>query len=185
MNFLDDSKGLSLRPFERDDLALLRDWRNQPDIRLRTREWRPLTLEHQERWFGRITAPEAHDFMFLIEVGRGSDSPSGPVGVVGWTHWQSIDRVAEVSFYIGCPDAQQKGYATRALRLLHAWGWEGLALERAFAEVYASNTASIHLLTGLGYRYEGCLRSHVFRAGRREDSILLGLLREEWRGEGP
>ena len=184
MNFLDDGQGLSLRPVERADLPRLRDWRNQPDIRLRTREWRPLTLEHQERWFQRITATDASDFMFLIvvtvEVGE-FVAPPQEAGVVGWTHWSPIDQVAETSFYIGPAEARGKGYAHRALVLLHEWGFQGLGLARAFAEVYADNAASIALLIRLGYREEGRLRSHVFRDGRRQDSLLLGLLREEWK----
>ena len=187
MNFLDDGQGLSMRPVERADLPRLRDWRNQPDIRLRTREWRPLTLEHQERWFARITAPDAIDFMFAVEPPE-TEMPSPQlggvskaIGVVGWTHWSPIDQVAETSFYIGPAEARGKGYAHRALVLLHEWGFQGLGLARAFAEVYADNAASIALLIRLGYREEGRLRSHVFRGGRRQDSLLLGLLREEWK----
>jgi len=39
---------------------------------------------------------------------------------------------------------------------------------------------SIALLKALGFTEEGRLRSHVYRQGKRCDSLMLGLLREEW-----
>ena len=47
--FLQTDK-ISFRPIEREDLAMLRDWRNDPEIRLRTREKFPLNLLDQEKW---------------------------------------------------------------------------------------------------------------------------------------
>ena len=47
---------IKFRPIERDDLDLLRDWRNDPEIRLFCREYRLLNLERQERWFDSLTA---------------------------------------------------------------------------------------------------------------------------------
>jgi len=175
--FLSDGHVL-LRPVQRDDLRLLADWRNQPEIRLRTREWRPLTMPQQERWFGRITSEETKDWMFVVVVPAGLVMTM--VGVVGLCHWSPVDRTAEVSFYLGNADYERRGIMKDSLRLLHEWGWLSLGLERIWAEAYAFNERSIGILKKLGYREEGRLRSHVYRDGRRWDSVMLGLLREEW-----
>src|SRR5439155_17900390 len=58
--FLSDGV-LNLRPVRRDDLAQLAEWRNAPEIRQRTREWKPLNDADQERWFQRISGPERPD----------------------------------------------------------------------------------------------------------------------------
>lgn len=190
MAFLSGNGELSLRPVQREDLRQLAEWRNAADLRVRTREFRPLTEADQERWFSRITGPNRRDFMFVIDVAvDGSDAQDRSprqantreaVGVVGLCHWDPRDQTAEVSFYVGNEQARGKGYAHRALTLLHDYGFEELGLARIWAEVYAFNEPSIRILERLGYQREGLLRQHVWRGGRRVDSIVMGLLRDEW-----
>jgi RimJ/RimL family protein N-acetyltransferase len=178
---------VGLRAVRPEDLARLGDWRNAPDLRVRTREFRPLTDIDQHRWFERISGSDRRDFMFIVEAAgklvREGATPAcetEPVGVVGLCHWEPRDQTAEVSFYLGAEEARGKGVARRALRLLHEYGFKEVGLARIWAEVYGFNTASLQLLKGLGYQREGVLRQHVFRQGRRVDSLLLGILREEW-----
>jgi RimJ/RimL family protein N-acetyltransferase len=174
--FLSDGV-LNLRPVNRDDLAQLAEWRNTPEIRQRTREWKPLNDADQERWFQRISGPDRRDLMFVVEAAGSRER----IGVVGLCYWDPLDATAEVSFYIGEPSARGQGFAPRALTLLLDWGFETMRLERIWAEAYAFNDVSIGLLQSLGFTEEGRLRSHVFRQGKRWDSVMLGLLREEWR----
>lgn len=163
-----------LRPVEQEDLVQLLEWRNHYSLRRTTREFRPLNMVGQLGWLERISGPDSRDFMFVVE--RNDE----PIGVVGLCHWSPRDRTAEVSFYIGDMMARGHGYATKALRLLHEWGFGELGLERTWAESYADNEVSIKTLEKLGYKREGVLRKHVFRNGERVDSIMFGLLREEW-----
>ena len=168
---------VNLRPVRREDLALLAEWRNDPEIRRATREWRALTEADQEHWFQRISGPNRRDHMFVLE--RASDSQ--PIGVVGLAHWSPTDGTAEVSFFIGRQDARGKGYARSALTLLLTWGFDVMRLERVVAETYEFNDASFGLLKSLGFVVEGRLRSHVHRDNRRWDAHMLGMLRHEWR----
>jgi RimJ/RimL family protein N-acetyltransferase len=169
---------INLRPVRRTDLDLLAEWRNDPDIRRATREWRALTEADQEHWFQRISGPDRRDHMFVVE--RAADGL--PVGVVGLVHWSPTDGTAEISFFIGRRDARGQGYARGALDLLLTWGFDVMRLERVSAETYEFNDASFGLLTSLGFVVEGRLRSHVHRDSRRWDANILGLLRDEWRG---
>jgi RimJ/RimL family protein N-acetyltransferase len=173
--FLSDGR-LDLRPVRPADLAQLASWRNDPEIRRATREWRALTEADQARWFERISAPDRRDQMFVVQ--RTGDQAA--LGVVGLSHWSAIDATAEISFYIGPPEARGQGYARASLTLLLDWGFRDMRLERVWAETYAFNSASARLLSTLGFVEEGRLRAHVFRDGRRWDSLVLGLLRDEW-----
>lgn len=178
--FLTDGS-VSLRPLAREDLPQLAAWRNDPELRARTRELRPLTDEDQARWFARISSPDTRDFMFGLVAVDGVEDAF--IGVVGLCHWVPRDRLAEVSFYIGPPEMRGRGYASKALRLLHAWGFNELGLERIYAETYAFNEPSLRLLERLGYQREGILREHVWRQGARADAVMLGLLRSEWSAQ--
>lgn len=176
--FLSDGT-VDLRPVERGDLVQLASWRNDPELRLRTREFRPLNMANQERWLDHISGPDSTDFMFVVV----SDSTLTPtmLGVVGLCRWDARNRHAETSFYNGSNDMRGKGYMRRALTLLHAWGFQELSLERISAECFEFNEPSIALLKKLGFQEESRLRKHVYRMGKRWDSVMLGLLREEWQ----
>lgn len=167
------SGDLMLRPVSREDLPLLAVWRNDAELRDRTREWRPLTDVDQESWLERISGPQRRDFMFIVQT------PLGPAGCVGLCYWDAIDARAEVSFYLG-DGFRGKGLCKQALTLLLDWGFVDLRLERVFAEAFAFNAVSVHILESLGFQREGCLRQHVYKRGERHDSILLGLLVTEW-----
>ena len=190
MTFLTDGT-VSLRPVEREDLPLLAEWRNDPEIRQRTREFRPLNMADQERWWPTVSQPATRNLMFVVEAVWDEYAPQPDsqwakqpaqhtIGVVGLCHIDWRDRTAEISFYVGEEGARGKGYAKRALVLLHDYGFNELGLERIWAEAFKFNEPSIKLLTKLGYVIEGTLRKHVWRMGKRWDSVMMGLLREEW-----
>ncbi len=181
MAFIQTEGPVRLCEIERADLAQIADWRNDPRVRLRTREHAPLTELDQERWYEHVVCAPTRQrttFMFGIEVARETTSPQGHafVGVCGLCDWQPRDRTAEISFYIGDTENEGKGYTKAALTMLIKWGFEELGLDRIWAEVYETNAACLKLLGKLGFEIEGTLRKHVFREGRRIDSIMMGRL---------
>jgi len=189
VSFLTDAHGLQLDPLERVDLPLLKQWRNGTALRSRTREWRPLTMEDQERWFQSITGPHRTEHMFMVSLAPRAISlktnstarVTKKIGVIGLCGWNTHDRCAEISFYIGDHRHQGHGFMSRALKLLINWGFEN-DLRRIWAEVYDFNEPSINLLKKLGFVTEGVLRQHVIKQGRPTDSLMMGLLRDEWDG---
>jgi RimJ/RimL family protein N-acetyltransferase len=73
------------------------------------------------------------------------------------------------------------GYATEAARLVIAFGFEQLGLHRIGATCAPENLASVRVLEKLGMRREGQLRQHVLAHGAWRDSLVYGVLRDEWR----
>jgi len=168
-----------LRAIERDDLSLLRDWRNA--VVRYCREWRPLGMADQDAWFARITGPDRErHVMFLIEVDGVLSSPQ-PIGVCGFTDHDWRCRRADVSLYIGEPSAMGHGFGRDALAALLDFGFCEMGLNRVIAEVFEFNNASLRLFEGFGFRREGVLRAHHYTEGRWWDSVLFGLLKSEWR----
>ena len=166
--FLSDGD-IALRAIEITDLEQVREWRNTPEIRSRTREWKALNLENQKGWFQRISDPQRTDHMFILE------HDAQAIGVIGLCGWNHHDRHAEISFYIGDPAQRGKGFMKRALSLLIGWGFQQ-GLHRIWAEVYDFNSGSIKLLERLGFTHEGIQRQHVFRDWRFVDSVMMGRL---------
>jgi RimJ/RimL family protein N-acetyltransferase len=74
-----------------------------------------------------------------------------------------------------------RGYASEAIRLAIACAFDVLGLERLEADVDPRNDASLRALERLGFRREGYLRDRYRLNGEVQDSVILGLLRREWR----
>jgi ribosomal-protein-alanine N-acetyltransferase len=74
-----------------------------------------------------------------------------------------------------------QGHMTEALRAILPWGFEHMALRRVEAQVHPDNTASLKLLTRLGFATEGRQREAGYWGGQVHDMVGLGLLQREWR----
>jgi RimJ/RimL family protein N-acetyltransferase len=78
--------------------------------------------------------------------------------------------------------ARDRGVATRALRLLAAWGQEGLELQRLELITDPDNVASQRVAEKVGFVREGVLRAHLRHPdGRIRDSMMFSLLPGELR----
>jgi ribosomal-protein-alanine N-acetyltransferase len=74
-----------------------------------------------------------------------------------------------------------RGYASEASRLMLDFAFSTAGLRRVQAATGPDNGPSRVLLERLGFRYEGCMRDHVFTNGGWRDSLLYAVLEPEWR----
>lgn len=94
---------------------------------------------------------------------------------IQWTHgtgWLTIS--------IGDPADRNRGYGGDALGLLLRYAFRELNLHRLTAAVGEDNAGAQRFLQRAGFSVEVRRRQAIYRAGRRWDSLYLGLLREEW-----
>lgn len=172
-----EGKIVGLRALEKEDLILLRDWRNTPSFRRNFREHRELNMANQENWFARVNT-NPNDFMFIIE--RLSDGqPLGACGLL-YTNW--IIRSADFSFYIGNERSyiDDHGYATEAAKLLINYGFHNLNLNKIWMELYEYDTKKIDFFTKVfKFNKDGILRENCFEEGRYWNSGVYSLLSRE------
>jgi RimJ/RimL family protein N-acetyltransferase len=92
---------------------------------------------------------------------------------VVWEHER-----AEVGYWLAA-GARGQGHATRAVRLICAWGFGLLGLERI--ELFAStgNPTSQRVAERAGFTQEAVLRSYWRRGEARQDMVAFGLLADE------
>ena len=103
------------------------------------------------------------------------------MGTVTLYHWDTQNRRAEVGYILGRAHWGQ-GYAREAVRALLRFAFDRLDLHRVEADVHPDNAPSLRLLERLGFRREGLLRQRWFTYGAWSDSVVLGLLRDEFAG---
>ena len=165
-------KFVGLRAVEKEDLQLLRDWRNISNFRRNFREIRELSMYDQEIWFQSLQSGKHNNFMFTI-IDLKTNNPIGAAGLL-YINW--IIRSADFSFYIGKDEAyiDNKGFAEEATQLLINYGFNNLNLHKIWMELYEFDKVKIDFfMKKFGFKKDGVLRDNCFEDGKYYDSFLI------------
>lgn len=168
--FLQTDK-IVFRQIEREDLSQLRDWRNSPGIRSRSREFKPLTMADQEKWF---SSYNNSNIMFAIEA-KGK-----LIGVCGLTHIDWKNRSAELSWYIGDGNFRAKGLGGHIIYLLCSYAFNEIGLARFWGEVYEIDNKIILMYRSLGFHIDGTIRNTYWWNGQWYPSVFISIMADEW-----
>ncbi len=87
---------------------------------------------------------------------------------------------AWVGIGIGAREFWGKGYGTDAMRLCLRYAFNELNVYRVSLGLMAYNPRALRSYEKAGFRLEGRTRGDIQRAGKRHDSLWMGILREEW-----
>lgn len=85
----------------------------------------------------------------------------------------------ELSYLVFGPEHRGRGYATEAVRLLTAYLFSRLRIERLQLNIHPDNTASQRVAEKAGFTLEGLMRRCWFNNGRFHDLQTWSLLRDE------
>jgi RimJ/RimL family protein N-acetyltransferase len=169
-------KKVHLRPLEREDAPTIVPWFNDPDVLRTIDRYKPMTLPEEEGFIMSVAGGE-HDLVLGI-------APAGEdrlVGVTGLHKIQSKNRTAVFGITIGDKREWGKCYGTEATWLMAKHAFETLNLNRLMLHVREHNERGIRAYERVGYKREGVLRQDTFVEGRYVNTIVMGLLREEWK----
>lgn len=171
-------KLVGLRAVEKEDLPILRDWRNDTNFRRNFREVKELGLYNQEKWFEKVNN-SPNDFMFVI-VDLKTNEPIGACGLL-YVNW--VIRSGDFSFYIGKDNLyiDEQGIAKDAAQVLIDYGFKNLNLNKIWMELYEFDLKKIEFFTKLfQFKQDGVLRDNCFEDGRYWDSIIISLLKRAY-----
>jgi [ribosomal protein S5]-alanine N-acetyltransferase len=168
-------RAVYLRPLERADAPLAQTWINNPEVTRTMLRYRPVNLQNEEEWINQVTRSE-HDVALVIVV-RESDRP---VGMTGLHAIDAKNRHAGFGIMLGEPEEWGKGYGGEATRLMLRYAFQTLNLNRVWLHVFEYNPRGLRAYEKAGFRKEGVLRQDNFREGRYWDTVVMGVLRDEW-----
>jgi len=101
------------------------------------------------------------------------------VGGIGVFRRGNVHRfTAELGYYIA-ERYWGKGIMTEAVRQISANIFENTDIVRIFAEPYAFNEASCHVLEKAGFQFEGVLRKNAFKNGKMIDMKMYAIINNE------
>jgi len=165
-----------LRAREESDLDHVYRWFNDwQTIRFLGTRY-PRSRAFERKW---LTAgdPAFSDAQFIVET----LAETRPIGSLGLHHSAPENRCAGLGIAIGETDFLDGGYGTDAMRVACRYGFEMMNLNRIELTVYDWNSRAIRVYEKVGFQHEGVLRDGMFKEGRWQQLVFMGLLKGELR----
>ena len=170
---------IRLRLMADTDLPKLIEACRDPEIPRWTRVPEPYgEAEGRSWWYEQVPRLRAE--------GRGLDMPivdaadTRVLGAAGITQIDWDEGRCELGYWVA-RESRGRGVATRAVRLLAAWIFESLPVDRIEIHAEPENAASRRVAERAGFGFEGVLRSYFVNKGVRRDAASYSLLRGELR----
>jgi RimJ/RimL family protein N-acetyltransferase len=116
----------------------------------------------------------------FFQWGIADASIDAVIGTCTLTHCSTTHQRAEIGFALRQTHWGQ-GLGTEAVGAAIDFAFETLNLHRVEADADPRNERCLRLLERFGFQREGCLRERYYLHGERQDAIVLGLLRANWR----
>ncbi len=149
------------------------EWINNPENNQFLHYDLPICIEKTEKWF---ESHEGEDTRYdaIIEV------DGVPVGTIGLIDIDFKNSKAEYYIAMGELSYKGKGVAKEASKLILAYGFEQLNLNRIYLFTEVENVVAQKLFERVGFVREGIIRQDIVSHGRFVNRIAYGFLREDW-----
>ena len=166
-----------LRPLEPTDLERAYTWVNDPEVIRYLALRYPMSRKDEQRWL-----EEAPTNSFAGGVRLAIETKDGVhIGNLDLHQANAEDRKAGLGIMIGDKDYWSNGYGTDATVTLLRFAFQEMNLNRVWLHVFEFNERAISCYKKCGFQVEGRLRQHRFSQGRYWDTIVMGVLREEFQ----
>lgn len=152
-------------------------WMNDPEVIQYLLLTTGVTRGLEEEWFDRIQKRD-NEFVWAIV-----DEHRRHIGFTGIHRINWRLRSGGTGTVIGEKDVWRKGYGTDAMRIRTKFAFETLGLHRLESEARSDNVGSQRALEKAGYKREGIARKKLLWEGRWHDTVLYGMLDEDYFGE--
>jgi RimJ/RimL family protein N-acetyltransferase len=169
-------KLVTLRAIEREDLPLLHQWANDPDIWYGLGGWHfPSNMDYMQKWFENLKN-ETIKQNFAIET-----VDHGLIGTVNLVEIDWKNNHAFTGLQLGDKDIRGRGYGVDTFMAIQRYAFEELHLERLDGSVIEYNNAGYGFITKYcGWKEEGRQRNWYFRKNRYWDKIIVGITRADY-----
>lgn len=157
---------IALREWRREDLAAMIDMLQDEEIVRWTRVPQPYTQRDADDYVARGDAERERGEginLAVLDAAQNEVLGSMSLRLASWA-----DLRGQLGYLVG-KQARGRGVAPRAIRLVSAWGFRELGLERIEILVHPDNEPSQRAAEKAGFKREGVLRSYTRVKDRRFD----------------
>jgi len=169
-------KKVRLRAFREDDLKNMVAWINNPMVTRYLAHMRPWSAVEERGWLERaMRNDDPTAATFVVESADGEYA-----GSIGLMQIDGRNRNAEVGIVIARPEEWGRGMGGEAMVLMLRHAFEEMNLHRVMLRVFTFNERALRSYLKIGFAEEGRLRENMFRHGTWHDTVLMGILAEEF-----
>lgn len=158
-----------IRAVDYDDLLLLLQWREDPEISFFLGEELPISREMQKKWFEK-TITDSGKKKFIIET-----FDNEMIGLLGIMNIDIKNRHCECGITLGVKEFRGRGYASDALSVVIKFLFDEWDINRIYAKIFDYNKKSIHFFTSLGFNEDGRIKDYIYTRGEYHDMIIMSL----------
>lgn len=165
-----------LRALEPDDYLVTIKWRS--DEHIQNMVGGPkyfISSEKEKEWVRKVIFDNER-----MVLGICLKESNKLIGTVNIQEIDYINRSCHVPILIGDKEEWSKGYATEARMLALRFAFYERGMNRVWATVIDTNTASIKMNEKCGFKREGVMRQSVYKDGAFHDQIIMSILRDEF-----
>jgi RimJ/RimL family protein N-acetyltransferase len=171
-----EGKKVRIRAIEKMDIDEIMKWVNDPEVKDNLLMRYPISRFQEEKWIDRaLEENDQKNKTFAMETKDGVYL--GGIGLHG-IDWEN--RKAEVGIVIGKKEYWNKGYGTDAMMTILDFAFNQMNLHRVFLRVFEFNVRGMKSYEKCGFKKEGILRDDRYRSGEYHDTIMMGLLKNEF-----
>jgi RimJ/RimL family protein N-acetyltransferase len=165
-----------LRALEATDLERAYRWINDAEVTRYLTARYPLSHADERRWL-----EEGPPNGFAGGVRLAIETKDGAhIGTLNLHQVRPEDRKAGLGIMIGEKDYWSNGYGTDAIITLLRFAFHEMNLHRVWLHAFEFNERGMACYRKCGFREEGRLRDHYYGEGRYWESIVMGILRDEF-----
>ena len=172
---------LILREFELDDWPAVLAYQSDPRY-LRLYAWTARTAADVRAFVAGFVASQAAEPRLTYQLAITLRDGGKLVGNCGIRLAEPGARTGDLGYELS-PEHWGRGYATEAARAMAEFAFVELRLHRVWAESVPENSASRRVMEKLGMRCEGRLQHTRWYKGRWWDTLVYGILKDEWRAD--
>ncbi|TMB53490.1 MAG: GNAT family N-acetyltransferase [Chloroflexi bacterium] len=170
-----------LRPLEERDMPAYVAGMNDTEVGgMAGYKW-PLSVAQATSWLERTLEESKSGRGFFFAVCELGDDQF--IGTVWLKEVNLVDGNAELAIFMD-RDHIGSGYGSDAQRAILGFAFLNLGLQRVWLTAYAANERAIRSYERLGFRHEGRLRKSWRGPRGLEDTVLMGILWDEWLQPG-
>lgn len=170
---------LILREFVQEDWRAVYTYQNDPRY-LEYYEWEHRSEQDVKAFVQRFLDQQEVVPRTKFQLAIVQPNSNKLIGNVGIRKRDAKSLHGELGYELD-PREWHNGYALEAAQAMLKFAFEEWQVHRVSARVIANNHTSVRVLEKLGLRQEGHLREQEFFKGRYWDTLVYGMLEDEWR----
>jgi RimJ/RimL family protein N-acetyltransferase len=172
-----EGRKVRIRAIEKTDIDEIMKWVNDPEVKSNLLMRYPVSQCQEEKWIETaLAADNQRNKTFALETKDGVY-----LGGIGLHKIDWENSNAEVGIVIGKKEYWDKGYGTDAMMAMLDFGFNQMNLHRIYLRVFEFNHRGIRSYEKCGFKREGVLRHDRYKEGQYYDTVMMGILKEEFR----